>query len=63
MERGVRYSLIMFFDPDCVEDMFQARVAGVKNRNVARFMARAFAPSRDDASNPAVHDLSRLLLK
>lgn len=49
------------FDPDCVEHMYNARVAGVKNRNVARFMAQAFAPSRD--SDRAVLDLSRLLLK
>ena len=61
MTHGVRYSLILFFDPDCVEDMFNARVAGVKNRNVRRFLAQAFAPSRDAA--PAVKDFSRLLLK
>ncbi len=47
--------------PDDVEEMFNARVAGVKNDNVRRFMAQAFAPSRD--CDPAVLDLNRLLLK
>ena len=62
MSCGTRYSLILFFDPDCVADMFEARVAGVKNRNVRRFLANAFAPSREE-SDPAVLDMSRLLLK
>ena len=61
MTAGVRYSLILFFDPDSVEEMFNARVAGVRNSNVRRFLAQVFAPSTE--SNAAVADLSRLLLK
>jgi predicted 2-oxoglutarate/Fe(II)-dependent dioxygenase YbiX len=62
MTRGERYSLIMFFDPDGVEEMFHARIAGVRNRNVRRFLAHAFVPSSTESSGMA-HDLSRLLLK
>ena len=63
MTHGVRYSLILFFDPDCIDDVFNVRVATVKNRNVRKFLARAFAPSREDGDDPALRDLSKLLLK
>ena len=65
MQSGVRYSLILFFDPDSVEDMFAARVKGVRNPRVRRFLAQAFTPATtsDSAAELAAKDLSRLLLK
>eukprot|EP00325_Prymnesiales_sp_UTEX-LB-985_P017410 CAMPEP_0174752410 /NCGR_PEP_ID=MMETSP1094-20130205/101971_1 /TAXON_ID=156173 /ORGANISM="Chrysochromulina brevifilum, Strain UTEX LB 985" /LENGTH=56 /DNA_ID=CAMNT_0015958049 /DNA_START=12 /DNA_END=178 /DNA_ORIENTATION=+ len=56
MTQGVRYSLILFFDPDGVEEMFNARIAGVRNSKVRRFLANVFVPPPEDmegADNPA----------
>ena len=61
MTAGVRYSLILFFDPDGVEEMFHARLAGVKNRKVRRFLAQAFVPPR--SADASILDMSKLLLK
>ena len=59
MTSGVRYSLILFFDPDTVEDQFHTRVAGIKNGRVRRLMAEVFFPSAE--SSQGVLALSRLL--
>jgi hypothetical protein len=59
MTSGVRYSLILFFDPDSVEDQFHTRVAGIKNGRVRRLMAEFFFPSAE--SSQGVLALSRLL--
>ena len=53
----------MSSDPDGVEELFNQRIAGVKNAKVRRWLANAFAPPSSGAANPAAGDLSRLLLK
>lgn len=60
MCHGVRYSLILFFDPDSVEEIFNARIKGVRNERVRRYLAHVFAPP-SDAGDPL--GLSHLVLK
>lgn len=61
MTDGVRYSLIMFFDPDSVEELYSTRLAGVKNSRVRRFLADVFVGS--DPSRPTQRALAGLILK
>ena len=61
MTRGVRYSLILFFDPDGVEELYGQRLSGVRNERVRNFLAKTFVPCSQ--SSAAQLDLSKLLTK